>query len=306
MNKTKIVFFGTHNFAATILQGLFDHPGIEVVGVVTQPDKPAGRKKVMTSPPVKVLANSLGLHVEQPASLKDYELEIKRWDLGVTAQYGLLIPKSILDLPKRGMINVHTSLLPKYRGASPIQSAIINGEIETGVTIMMMDVGLDTGLILLQKSVIIGKDDTYVTLDEKLAEIGSQALLLAIPEYINGDIEPYPQDESLATHCKQFTRDDGKIDWSRSASDIFNQYRGLTPWPGVWSTLDRKRLKLLDIKVSDEKVDSGKISIVENKMFIGSESGSIEVIELQLEGKKAMDVKTFLKGNSQINGSVLE
>jgi len=306
MNKTKIVFFGTHNFACTILQGLFDNSGIEVMSVVTQPDKPVGRKKILTPPPVKILAESLGLSVEQPESLNNYELEIKNWDLGVTAQYGLLIPKSILDLPRRGMINVHTSLLPKYRGASPIQTAIINGEIETGVTIMMMDIGLDTGPILLQKSAIIAKDATYLTLEEKLAKIGSQALLEAIPEYMDGELQPYPQDESLATYCRQFTRDDGRIDWSRSASDILRQYRGLTPWPGMWSTLRDKRLKLLDIKVSDKKIDSGKIMIMENKMFVGCESGSIEVVQLQLEGKKAMDVANFLKGNAHVDGSVLE
>ena len=233
------------------------------------------------------------------------------YELGITAQYGGLIPKHILEAPTHGILNVHTSLLPKYRGASPIQSAILNGDKETGVTIMKMDEGLDTGPILLQKKVSIGPDETYPELEAGLAKLGSEALLEAIPLYVNSELVPQPQDNAHATFCKQLTREDGRIDWQLSAQEIYNQYRGLTPWPGVWTVWNEKRLKLLEIKGTGQReVTStqlqGTITTENDKIFVQTGNGQIKIIELQLEGKKAMDAKTFLMGNRDFDGATLE
>ena len=295
---TKTVFFGTQNFAATILQALLDDPNISVELVITQPDRPVGRKQEFKKSPVKLLAEKYNLKVDQPISLKNYELRTLNFELNIVAQYGLLIPKPILETPKHGTLNVHTSLLPKYRGASPIQSALTNGETETGVTIMKMDVGLDTGPILLQKSLKISPDDTYLDLDAKLAQIGCEALLETIPLYLSGDIAPAPQDNSIATTCKQLTRDDGRIDWSKSASEVYNLYRGLTRWPGVWTTLDDKRLKLHKIKISERELKPGEVCVKDDKIYVGCSEGSIEVLDLQLEGGKSMNAASFQTGRN--------
>lgn len=296
------VFFGTHTFATTMLQALINDPEMNVSLVITQPDKPVGRKKVLTPPPVKLLAEQHGIAVEQPASLKNYELPTG-FDIGVTAQYGLLVPKHILDAPTHGILNVHTSLLPKYRGASPIQSALIHGETETGVTIMKMDVGLDTGPILLQKSLQISADDTYLILDQKLAKLAAPALTEALKAYVAGDLAPQEQDDSQATHCKQFSRDDGRVDWTQTTNDIYNKYRGLTPWPGLWTTLDGKRIKLHTIATATQQLEPGKLSFDNTAIRIGTKDGSIEVHEIQIEGKPTMSAEQFISGYGQYDGS---
>jgi methionyl-tRNA formyltransferase len=301
----KTVFFGTHDFAATILEGLINNPLFSVDLVITQPDKPVGRSAKLESSPVKKLAEKNSIKIQQPNSLVAYNLELTTYDLGITAQYGLIIPEKIFNAPKYGILNVHTSLLPKYRGASPIQSALVNGETETGITIIKMDKGLDTGLILLQKSIKIQEDDTYPDLDRKLAKIGLECLLGAIPDYISGNLSPTPQNNALATTCKQLTREDGKIDWNKSAQEIYNQYRGLTPWPGIWTGWDDKRLKLIKIKLAKHKIETGTVLVENDKIYIGCGNGSIEVLELQLEGKKTLATKEFLNGFSHINNQLL-
>ncbi|MBD3311202.1 MAG: methionyl-tRNA formyltransferase [Candidatus Magasanikbacteria bacterium] len=307
MNDRKIraIFFGTHEFAATILEGLISSPFITVELVITQPDKPVGRKKELKKSPVKILAEKYDLPIIQPASLRIYQLPISDYHIAIVAQYGIIIPKKLLDDSPHGFLNVHTSLLPKYRGASPIQSALINGETETGVTIMKMDEGLDTGPIILQKPIKIGEHDTYIDLDKKLAEIGKIALLEAIPKYISGELEPIPQDNLQASTCGQFTRDDGKIDWTKSATDIYNRYRGLNPWPGIWTSWKNKRLKLIKIKPVDLQIEAGKVVLENGKMYIGCAKNAIEVLKLQLEGKKAMDVEGFLRGYQKIASNIL-
>ncbi len=302
----KTIFFGTHQFATTILQGLIDDPNISVDLVITQPDKPAGRKKILTPPPVKILAEQNGLKVEQPKSLKNYSLPTTTYKLGITAQYGLLVPKHILEAPELGILNVHTSLLPKYRGASPIQSALINGETKTGVTIMKMDEGLDTGPILLQKSLVIEANDTYPIVDQKLAKIGREALLEAIPAYVAGELMPKDQDNSQATTCGQFSREDGRIDWNQSNIKIFNLFRGLTPWPGIWTTVENKRLKLTEIEPSQESIPTGTIRFVDKQVLIGCGTGSIVAKKLQLEGKKEMSGEEFVRGNVNLDNSKLK
>ena len=308
MKKTiSIIFFGTHDFATTILQGLIDSPLFDIKLVITQPDRPVGRKQELQESPVKTLAKKNNLNLAQPKSLKTFDFTDFRdfIDLGICAQYGLIIPESILNAPQHGTLNVHTSLLPKYRGASPIQSALINGETETGVTIMKMDAGLDTGPIILQKTLNIAPDDTYTTLDQKMAKIAILGLLEAIPQYISGALPPIPQANSQATPTRQLTREDGRIDWQKITSVIYNLYRGLTPWPGVWTTWDGKRLKLIKIKPSDKKKEAGVFATEKNKLFVGSKNGSIEILELQLEGKQQMDAQQFLNGYKNLNNSRL-
>jgi len=298
MAKIKLLFFGTHDFAAEILQGLLDNPQFSVELVITQPDKPVGRKQILEKPAVKILAEKYNLKILQPESLRSFDLSIfGSFDLGICAQYSLIIPQTILDAPKLGILNVHTSLLPKYRGASPVQTALINGETETGITIMKMDVGMDTGPILLQKSLIIAPDDTYTTLSEKLVKTANSCLPEAILGYISGNIVLQTQDNSLATYAKILTREDGNIDWTKSAEEIYNLYRGLTPWPGVWTTFENKRLKLLKIKPAEFRVQSSEFKVDNGKLYIGCcNTKSIEILELQLEGSKPMSAKEFING----------
>lgn len=297
MKLIKLVFFGTHDFAASVLQGLLDNPEFSVELVITQPDKPVGRKQELQPSAVKLLVEKYGLKIDQPASLKDYHLSPIAYHLAVVAQYGLIIPKHLLAEITLGFINVHASLLPKYRGASPIQTALMNGEIETGITIMKMDERLDTGPIILQKSVKIDMDDTCPILEQKLAKIAIFALTEGILGYISGQIVPQHQNDTKATYTKILTREDGKIDWSKSAQEIYNQYRGLTPWPGVWTTFNEKRLKLLKIRPSEStSLQVGKSQVEDDRMYFGCGEGAIEALELQLEGSKAVNAKEFING----------
>lgn len=305
MKRLATVFFGTHQFASSILEGLIKIPFIDINLVLTRPDRPAGRGQKLLPSAVKQMAEIYRLPIEQPATLKNYELKIKDCELGVVAQYGLLIPRHILEAPKLGVLNVHTSLLPKYRGASPIQSALMNGESETGVTIMKMDEGLDTGPIILQKRLGIGADDTYEDISKKLVFPALAALAEAIPAYISGTLVPIPQDGSRATVCHELAREDGYIDWQMTSAQIYDRYRGLTPWPGIWTSWNGKRLKLLRIKPTDKTLAAGKVQINNNQMYIGCNQGSIEVLKIQLEGKEKMDVKTFLLGHQKIAGVIL-
>lgn len=305
MTPVKTVFAGTHEFAASILEQLVSFPFLDITGVITQPDKPVGRKKVMTPPPVKRMAEKLGLPVAQPKSLKSYSFaEVPQ--LMIVAQYGKLIPEAILDAPEFGVINTHTSLLPKYRGASPIQSALITGETVTGVTIMKMDVGLDTGPMLLQKTIDILPDETYLELDKRLAVLSATALEEALPPYLFEGKAPVEQNDAEATHCKQLTRDDGQIDWQLSTHSIYNHYRGLTPWPGIWTSWEDKRLKLLQVSPAEKDIPAGKVVIEHDTMYVGTGDHSLIAQEVQLEGKPAMAAKDFISGyKTRIDGATL-
>jgi len=270
--------------------------------VITQPDKPVGRKKVLTPSPVKTLAQSFEIPTETPNSLKNYQIPPGSPALAVVAQYGKIIPESILNSFSMGVINVHTSLLPKYRGASPIQSAIVNGGTQTGVTIMLMDVGMDTGPILSYETLRILPDDTYPEVDQKLANIGSELLLQTLPKVLDGTITPQKQNDSEATACKMLSREDGKIHWdTMKANHIYNLYRGLTPWPGVWTTLDGLRLKLHKITPSEKGIPAGVLLFEDGKIYVGAMEGSIEILDLQLEGKPSMNAQTFINGFQKYN-----
>lgn len=306
--KTSIVFFGTHDFGASMLRALISNPAFEITAAITQPDRPVGRKHEIQKSPVKLLAEEHGIPIYQPESLKNLKSEILnlKFDLAVVCQYGLIIPQNILDLPKSGSINVHPSLLPKYRGASPIQSAIVNGEKETGITIMLMDEKLDYGPILSQQIVNINPDETSGQLRKKIEPFAQEQLLQTLGDWLAKKISPQPQNDSEATFCKMFTRDDGRINWQKTALEIYNLYRGLTPWPGVWTTLNGKRLKLLSLVPNSVNLKPGLVQIADGKLLIGTSLGSIKIGQIQLEGKAAVDAKSFAAGHQNIHGSNLD
>lgn len=293
---TKIVFFGTQEFGKGILEALIKSSDFEIVAVFTQPDRPVGRKQEIQKSPVKILAEEHGLKIFQPESLKNYTMPNLDADLNIVCQYGLIIPQNVLDSAKHRSINIHTSLLPKYRGASPIQSAIINGEKETGVTIMLMDSKMDHGPILAQEKLTIAPNDNYLTLSDKMLPVACELLLKTIREYLAGDIAPQEQNHEQATLCKMFTREDGQIDFNKSAVEIYNQFRGLNPWPGVFTFYDNKRVKLLNIKPVEKNIEPGKFVVENGRLFIGCTEGALEIFELQIEGKKSMDAKAFING----------
>ncbi len=301
-----LIFFGTDEFATATLEVLARNQDFKIVLVVTQPDRPTGRKQKVVQPSVKMMAEKYGIEVVQPESLKNFQFPISNFQLSIVYRYGLIVPKNILEMPTHGTINIHPSMLPKYRGPSPIQTAIMNDDTETGITVMLMDEKMDHGPILAQKLFPIAPDDTYQTLSSKMTPKVNELLLTTIPRFLSGEIKPTPQNDNDATFSKILSRDDGKIDWSQSATEIYNQYRGLTPWPGVWTMWKGKRLKLLTIAPSTIRGGTvGVVSVADGKMYIACGEDSIEVIELQLEGKKVMDAKTFLSGYKDIHRAQL-
>lgn len=303
--KSKLIFFGTQDFGAGILLALIESGEYDIVTVVTQPDRPVGRKHELEASPVKQLAQKHGLKVLQPESLKNFE-PIADIDVGVVCQYGLIIPQTVLDIPKKGMINVHTSLLPKYRGASPIQSALMHGDTVTGVTIMLMDAKMDHGPLLSQGYVSIDSNDTYQTLSASMAPVAQNLLIRTLRDWLDGNTQPTEQDHAQASFCTLLNRDDGKLDFHKNKQELYNIYRGTFPWPGAWTTWDGKRLKLLNVKPSHETSSPGAALVKDGKLFIGCADGSLEILELQLEGKKAMSAEQFLAGHTNINGAQLQ
>lgn len=304
------VFFGTREFAAKMLQALIDSGDFEILLVITQPDRPVGRKQEIEKPAVKIIAEERGLLVAQPANKRGIVLP-KSYELNIICQYGLIIPKNVLDRPKHGSINVHPSLLPKYRGASPIQSALINGETKTGASVILMDEKMDHGPILAQEEITIAPDDNFAALSAKLADVCSRLLITTAKERVAGKNASKAQDESLATYCETLTREDGKIDFNKSADEIYNQWRGLHPWPGVWAVWEGKRLKFIQLLPLQEGgqgwgLKPNEVKVTKNKIIIGCGRGSLEIHELQLEGKKPMDAAAFINGYGRINGALLE
>ncbi len=296
-DRIRIIFFGTQEFAATILEGLIHSSLFSVTNIMTQPRKPVGRKKEIQKSPVQMVAERYDIAVDQPPTLKNYPLPITHYQLAIVAQYGLLIPKNILESFPLGVLNVHPSLLPTYRGATPIQTALMHGDTETGITIMKLDEGMDTGPILLQKKISISPDETYPELEKRLAHSGLDALLETIPPYSKGTLIPTPQENSRATYCRELTRDDGRIDWQKTNKEIYNQYRALQKWPGIWTMWDAKRLKLLRVQPIEKTGVPGIVSIHKKNILVGCKENSLEIMELQIEGKKSMDAKAFIHGH---------
>ena len=303
----RIVFMGTPDFAVPSLNALCETEH-KIVGVFTQPDKPRGRKQELTPPEVKVCALEHGLSVYQPASLRTDEAYALLCsldpDIIIVAAYGKILPKSIIDLPQYGCVNVHASLLPKYRGAAPIQWAVLNGEKETGVTIMQMNEGLDTGDILIQKSIPINDDDTAESMFDKLAELGAAMMRDALPLIERGDLTPIPQDDALSTYSPMIDKSLCDIDWSMSADQVHNRVRGLYSWPIAQTVYNGKKLRIFRTSVTDGRGEPGKI-IALSPLSVACGENAVAVHELQLEGKKRMKAADFLLGHRLETGTIL-
>lgn len=307
----RILFMGTPDFAVQSLEALFAS-GFDVTGVVTQPDKPKGRGHKMAHPPVYLAAEAHGCPIFQPERLKrelfEETLRTQNPDLIVVAAYGKLLPRYVLEYPKYGCINVHASLLPKYRGAAPIQRCIMDGEPETGVTIMQMEMGLDTGDMLAKAVVPIGGDDTFGTLHDKLAAAGAALLTDIIPKIEAGAIHPEAQDDALSCYAERITKETAKIDWARSAAEICNQIRGLCPAPRAMTSMNEKMLKISRAELGAPSQDGvpGQILAAGEGIVVQCGGGTtLNLTEIQLEGKKNMPVKEFLKGNTIAAGTIL-
>ncbi|HPN15072.1 MAG TPA: methionyl-tRNA formyltransferase [bacterium] len=307
----KIIFFGTSEFSTPSLQALIDDPRFEVTAVVTKPDQPVGRHQFLTKPPVKILAEKFNIPVYQFQKIKTPDTYQTLSDLqqrhGIDAyvivSYGKIIPQNILDLPKRGVINVHGSLLPKHRGASCVQAAIASGDRQTGVTVMLLDAEMDHGDILAQAETEISEAETGGQLHDRLAQMGGELLTRALVDYFENKITPQPQDHALATYCKMLTREDGKIDWNKSALEICNLIRAYNPWPGTWFEWQGKRLKILkaapvDLSKNLQAPNIGQLLQDRNRLLVlCGDQKFIEILELQPEGKKPMSGQTYLAGH---------
>ncbi len=295
----RIVFMGTPDFAVPALESLYD-AGHEIVAVFTQPDKPRGRKQQLTPPEVKQCALSRGLTVYQPSTLRDdavtAQLTALSPDIIVVAAYGKILPKAILDIPPLGCVNIHASLLPKYRGAAPIQHAVLNGERETGVTIMQMAEGLDTGDILLQRAIPIATDDTSASMFEKLSALGASMIVDSLPMLQRAELIPIQQDDTLATFAPMLDRSLTEIDWSMPNTSVHDRIRGLYSWPIAQTHIGSKRLKVYRSALSSGSGQIGEV-ISLSPLTVACGTGSVELIELQLEGKKRMDSRAFLLGH---------
>ena len=300
---------GTADFACPTLAALNDTPRIEVVAVVTQPDRPKGRQLILHPSPVKLEAESHHLRVHQPERLRNdiSFLEQLAPGLIVVVAYGQILPQAILDLPPHGCLNVHGSLLPAYRGAAPIQRAILDGQAATGVTIMQMDAGLDTGAILSKAATPIGPTDNAQTLHDRLAKLGAELLLKTIPHHVAGEIAAKPQDDTLATHAAKITRDMGRIDWSQPATQLWNRARAFTPWPGVFTRLDGKLLKLLEVEPADADCPGpGVVGQTDaDGIVVGCGNGALRITQLQKEGAKRLAAAEFLAGTPLPAGTQL-
>jgi len=300
----RVVFFGTPQFAVPSLEQLIQSAH-DVVGVVTQPDRPRGRGQKVTDAPVKVTAVQHGLPVFQPARLRDPEVKetLTRWapELGVVAAYGKILPESVLNLPRFGMINVHASLLPRYRGAAPVQRAVIDGMPETGVTIMRMVLDLDAGGMFAKVTRPIGSDETSDIVERDLAHLGASLLLHVIDDLAAGRAVEEPQNDSLSTYASKITKEEGLIDWTLAATDIHNRVRGLYPWPHAFSYLNGERLIVMRSHVAPEPTSADPGTIVDvSSGAISVATGHAErlaIDEVQPEGRRAMKVRDYLAGH---------
>ena len=314
MAKLRILFMGTAELSCPSLKGLLAGPDFSVLAVVTQPDRPKGRELKPQPSPVKVVALESGLPVLQPERARNQDfiqtLVGLKPDLIVVVAYGQILPQAILDIPRFGCMNVHTSLLPKYRGAAPIQWAVVNGEKETGVTIMKMDAGLDTGDILLQERTPILPEDNSKTLHDRLAQMGAILLLKTIPEYVSGNLLPRPQPTIGGSYAARIKKEDGHIDWNLSAQAILNRLRGLSPWPGVFSFLEdgsRKHLlKIWQAEVVEGAGQPGRILQVEKSgIIIACGQKALRILTIQREGGKRLTAQQFLAGHPLQEGQQL-
>lgn len=299
MKDLKVIFMGTPDFCVPILKALSEK--CNVIAVVTQPDKEVGRKKEVIYSPVKKTAIDLGIKVLQPVKIKEEYKEIidLNPDIIITCAYGQIVPEVILNYPKYGCINVHASLLPKLRGGAPIHKAIIYGYDVTGITIMYMDKGMDTGDMISKKEVKIEDNDTAETLHDKLQKVSVTLLLETLPKIISGTNKREKQDDNRATYAYNISRQEEHVDFNKASKEVFNQIRGLNSWPGAYAVLDDKNIKLWLSKISENHYDAKPGTIVnldKNGMEIVTKDGSVLITELQLPGKRKTNIKDFING----------
>jgi methionyl-tRNA formyltransferase len=309
----RIVFMGTPEFAVPALESLVNN-GYEVVAVYTQPDKASGRGRIVEESPVKKAALKLNLNVLQPANLKSGEIrahlaELKP-DVIVVAAFGQILPQSVLEIPPFGCINIHPSLLPRFRGVAPVPAAILNGDEFTGVSIMLMDKGVDTGPVLTRAQISVSPQDTTDVLMEKLSRIGAQLLLDILLRWFRKEIAPQPQNDNNATYMKMLTKEVGEIDWKLSAVEIWRRVRAYQPWPGCYTKWQGKQLKIIEAipLVGEGTIEPGEVVAgMEGSAAFGVVSGNgiLGVIKVQLEGKKVMTSEEFLRGQRQFIGAIL-
>ena len=301
---------GTPDFSVPSLRKLIATQ--EVVGVVTQPDRPAGRGKQLRPSPVKVVAEAANIPVYQPKSLRKEEAAapLRDWkpDVIVVAAFGQILRPHVLDLPPHGCINVHASLLPRWRGASPIQHAILAGDAETGVCLMQMDPGLDTGPVYVCQSVPIAPTETAASLHDKLAAAGAELTGQHLDDILQGKIPPRPQNDDESTYAPMISKEDGRLEWTDTAVNLDRRIRAMTPWPGAFTYWDGKLLKIKEASLADMKLPSGQIGevvAVGGETAVLTEDGGIQLQTIQLEGKKAMPVDEFLRGQPDFIGAIL-
>ncbi|HIE38512.1 MAG TPA: methionyl-tRNA formyltransferase [Anaerolineales bacterium] len=307
---TRIVFMGSPDFAVPSLKALAR--AHRVVGVVTQPDRPAGRGSLLRPPSVKVVAQALGLPLYQPRSLRDPEAQdhLTAWgpEVIVVAAFGQILPPAVLDLPPHGCVNLHASLLPRWRGAAPIAAAILAGDEITGVTVMRMDAGVDTGPILARREEPIRPDDTTDTLSERLARLAADLIVETLPPYLAGALLPQPQPEEGVTHCRMLKKEDGWLDWTRPAVELDRRVRAMTPWPGAFTTWWGQRLKVLRaIPLPDWRGSEspGTVIPLGDGAAVVTGEGALRLLEVQRAGKKALPIAAFLHGRPDFLGAVL-
>lgn len=303
---------GTPEFAVPSLEALIG-AGYEVVAAVTQPDRPVGRKKTLTPPPVKVCAQAHGVPVLQFERIRRKEgreaLTALQPDLFVTAAFGQILSRAVLDIPRLGTINVHASLLPQYRGSAPINWCILSGENKAGVTTMMTNEGIDTGDMLLRDEVEIGENETAEELTERLSKLGAQTLLRTLRALEDGTLVRTPQNEAEASYQPMLTREMGEMDWSRSARQLHDQVRGLYPWPGAYTTMDGGVLKVWVSRVFDMQADAAPGTVVKadakEGLFVACGTGVLQIVEMQAPGSKRMNARDYLRGKPMQTGAVL-
>ncbi len=299
----RLVFMGSPEFAVPVLRLLTEH--YPVVGVVTQPDRPSGRGRILTPPPVKLLAVELGLPISQPESLKEpaalQQLQTWQPDVIVVAAFGQILRKAVLELPRHGCINVHASLLPRWRGAAPIQAALLHGDPESGVTIMCMDPGVDTGPTLAQQALPIHPDDTASSLSERLSRLGAELLVETLPAFLAGKITTQPQDETRATFAPMLKKEDGELDFNQTAEALERRVRAFNPWPGAFTGWQGQPLKILRAHVVDPDPSqphtlAGQHDLYQKQPAIWTADALLVLDEVQPAGKKPMPGKSFLAG----------